>query len=268
MVNIQARLHDHYDEALKHFKKEQILGVFYYGSANYGTNNEDSDVDTKVIIIPTWEQLAFHYPPVSTTFQMPNSEEFLDCKDIREYFKQFRKQSINFLEILFTEYKIINLDYILLWKEIVDAREEIARYSERAAFNTIIGMAMRQMNEYKKLQFPTDEEGQLTRMPYHESKCLYNILRLEEFLDRYAAGVSYAECLKTQKADYLKAVKNEEYYDFETGEKIGDNAIRKMLELEEDYIFFTNLKEKKIENLLNSVAERIIRQSVEMEWRK
>ena len=119
MVDIQTRLQEHYNEALKHFKPNQIVGVFYYGSANYGLNTPYSDVDSKVIVVPTWEDLVFNRKAVSTTYHMPDSDECLDCKDIREYFKQFRKQSCNFLEILFTEYKILNPRYADTWNILV-----------------------------------------------------------------------------------------------------------------------------------------------------
>ena len=40
------------------FNENQILGVFLYGSQNYGLATKNSDVDTKVILIPTLEDLC------------------------------------------------------------------------------------------------------------------------------------------------------------------------------------------------------------------
>ena len=49
--------------------------------------------------------------PVSYTHIMENNEH-VDIKDIREMFDCFKKQNSNFLEILFTDYMIINDKYI------------------------------------------------------------------------------------------------------------------------------------------------------------
>ena len=40
------------------YPEKQIFGVFLYGSQNYGLDTENSDVDTKAIIIPTIEDLC------------------------------------------------------------------------------------------------------------------------------------------------------------------------------------------------------------------
>ena len=89
----------------KGYKEEQLLGIFLYGSQNYGCETEESDVDTKAIYIPTFEELCFD-DPVSKEIQLKN-DEHCEIKDIREMVKNFQKQNINFLEILFTD-KCIN----------------------------------------------------------------------------------------------------------------------------------------------------------------
>ena len=51
---IMAKVQEHYDEALKYFPEDRIVGIFAQGSPNYGLDYEDSDVDTKLIVLPTF----------------------------------------------------------------------------------------------------------------------------------------------------------------------------------------------------------------------
>ena len=86
-----------------------------YGLDIY-TDEYKSDIDTKVIVIPSLEDVVMNKKPISTTHVLPNNEH-LDIKDIRLYFDNFKKQNINFIEILFSPYYIVNPKYRDLWEE-------------------------------------------------------------------------------------------------------------------------------------------------------
>ena len=97
---IMKRMHEHYQRGVELYGESRIVGLFLQGSQNYGLDYEGSDIDTKLILTPTIEDIIFNRKPVSTTHVMEN-EEHLDAKDIRLYIQTFRKQNLNFLEILF-----------------------------------------------------------------------------------------------------------------------------------------------------------------------
>ena len=105
--DIFKRLQEHYLESKQYFAKNNIVGIFLQGSQNYGLETEDSDIDTKLITTPTLNDLIYNRKPMSTTHFRINKEH-IDFKDIRLMFDTFRKQNLNFIEILFTNYKIIN----------------------------------------------------------------------------------------------------------------------------------------------------------------
>ena len=134
-------VNEHYQEALEYFKEFQIVGVFLQGSQNYGLDYEKSDIDTKLIVIPSFEDIAFNRKPVSTTHVREN-DEHIDFKDIRLYMQTFRKQNLNFLEILFTDFKIVNPEHEANWGVLVDNRERIARYNPYQAIKSMKGIAM------------------------------------------------------------------------------------------------------------------------------
>ena len=138
---IMKRLQEHYDEALEYFPENRIVGIFLQGSQNYGLDYEGSDIDTKLIVVPSLEDIVLNKKPVSTTHVRAN-DEHIDFKDVRLYMDTFKKQNLNFLEILFTPFKIINPMYANEWNCLVEAREEIARMNEFRAVKSMKGIAL------------------------------------------------------------------------------------------------------------------------------
>ena len=111
MTRTHERVKEHYEEALEKFQKNNIVGIFLQGSQNYGLEIPESDVDTKLIITPSFKDIALNHKPISTTHVRAN-QEHIDFKDIRLYMETFRKQNLNFLEILFTDFFSINPLYV------------------------------------------------------------------------------------------------------------------------------------------------------------
>ena len=138
---INKELQKHYEEALKYFDEHHIVGIFLQGSQNYGLDVDGSDIDTKLIVTPTFKEIVRADNPVSTTHIMDN-DEHIDFKDVRLYIKTFLKQNPNFLEILFTRYFYINPLYKDLWMQLVEHREAIARYDIFANIKAIRGVAL------------------------------------------------------------------------------------------------------------------------------
>lgn len=82
----------------------------WQGSQNYNLDYEGSDIDTKAIMLPSFSDFVLNAKPLSTTHIMENNEH-VDFKDIRLMFDCIKKQNVNFVEILFTPYSIINPEY-------------------------------------------------------------------------------------------------------------------------------------------------------------
>ena len=201
---IMEQLNRHYQEALTLFPEDRIVGVFLQGSQNYGLDYEGSDIDTKCIVLPTLEDLIFNRKPVSTTHVLPN-EEHLDLKDVRLYFQTFRKQNLNFMEILFTKYKIVNPTYEPIWNRLIENNEQIARYNPVGAVKTMKGIAM---EKYHAMEHRYPSKVDLIDTWGYDGKQLSHLIRVDEYLARYIAGEPYADCLITKKPELLIATKN------------------------------------------------------------
>ena len=57
-------------------------------------------------------------------------------------FECFKKQNINFVELLFTQYYVLNPIYEELFAPMLDNAEKIARYNNYARVNCMCGMVV------------------------------------------------------------------------------------------------------------------------------
>jgi hypothetical protein len=174
-MTVFEKLQRHYDHVISIYGEKAVVGVFLYGSQNYQCATEDSDVDTKCILVPNLWHLAIE--PYKTV-ERHVAEEHCECMTISHMIANFKKQNINFLEILFTDYKIVNPIYEDLWNSLRAYRESIARYDPYAAIKSIGCQALHTIR-----QNPMD------------AKKIANGYRLYEFLVRYSKGIPYCECL-------------------------------------------------------------------------
>lgn len=207
--DVMKRVQEHYDAAVSMYG-DKVLGVFLQGSWNYGDAlcDEQSDVDTKCIVLPSFEDVCLNEKPVSCTHILENGEH-LDAKDLRLYMDFFRKQNINFVEVLFTEYKVVNSKYEKQWARLVEAREQVGRYDIKRALNCMTGMVY---EKDKALTHPYPTLVEKIEKYGYDGKQLSHAFRMYYFMGMYLAGVSYEECLKvkSEKADHLRKVKRNE----------------------------------------------------------
>lgn len=261
---IMERLQEHYNEALEHFPEEHIVGIFIQGSQNYGLDYEGSDIDTKLIIAPTFEEIAFNKSPVSTTHVRANNEH-IDFKDIRLYIETFRKQNLNFLEILFTPYKIINPLYEYEWEQLELHREEIARYDLKRAVHAMRGVAM---EKYHAMHHRYPSKVDIIDKYGYDPKQLHHLLRVEDYLERYIDGEAYIKCLQPTDAGYLLDVKTCPF-DLESADKIADRAIAHINEMCANFVDnYTGEINTKVDIVLNEVQFSIMKKAIKLDFDK
>ena len=191
MKSTMERVKEHLEESLLHFSEDQIVGVFLQGSQNYELDLPSSDVDTKLIVVPSFKEIALNSKPVSTTHIRAN-EEHIDFKDIRLYMETFRKQNLNFLEILFTHYQIVNPDYMAEWFRLYQAREQIARMNPFRAVKSMKGIAL---EKYHAMEHAYPSKIDVLAKYGYDPKQLHHLVRVDNYLTRYINGDSYEDCL-------------------------------------------------------------------------
>lgn len=146
MTSVMERVQKHYDKAIEHYGASAVLGVFCYGSWNYNTALENSDVDTKCILVPNLYSLAIKPYEVK---HLHIDDEVCECMSIMHMVTNWKKQNINFVEIMFTDYCIINPLYQEVWYGYFskEMRERIARYDIAAAVKSMSHQALHTMHQ-------------------------------------------------------------------------------------------------------------------------
>lgn len=252
----------HIEEFEKCYPNLEWFTLVIQGSQNYGldiyTEEYKSDIDTKMLVIPSLEDIVYNKKPISTTYILPNNEH-TDIKDIRLYFDNFKKQNINFVEILFSNYYIINPKYQDLWDELIKNRENIAHYNYNQTLRCIAGMSM----EKKKAlchPYPTIKE-KIDKYGY-DGKQLHHIIRMNDFIYAYTHNKLYKECLtylphkelmmeaKLNKFSLKEALELAEFFDNQTKE-MKDFYLKEPEEINQDAL-----------NTLNKVQYEVIKRKI------
>ena len=259
---IKSGLYLHLHTFEKNHPNLEWFALVIQGSQNYGldiyTEEYKSDIDTKMLVIPSLEDIVYNKKLISTTYILPNNEH-TDIKDIRLYFDNFKKQNINFVEILFSNYYIINPKYQDLWDELIKNRENIAHYNYNQTLRCIAGMSM----EKKKAlchPYPTIKE-KIDKYGY-DGKQLHHIIRMNDFIYAYTHNKLYKECLtylphkelmmeaKLNKFSLEEALELAEFFDTQTKE-MKDFYLKEPEDINQDAL-----------NVLNKVQYETIKRKI------
>lgn len=260
---IMQQVTSHYDKLCD--LGYNVVGVFLYGSQNYELDYEGSDIDTKAIVLPTLEDIVLNRQPVSTTIDMGNGC-LCDVKDIRKMFECFKKQNINFIELLFTKYYVLNPLYTDMYMPMLDNAEKIARYNNYASINCMSGMALEKnaalCHPYPSIKEKIDKYG-------YDTKQLHHIVRLQEFILRYCEGEEYRNILIPCDKEYLLKLKTEYFLSVEEAKKLAKETCDWMKNYKDSYMKVVPVKiDKEVESLMTNVMTELITFSIRREVTK
>lgn len=168
---------------------DRVVFISAVGSMNYGLFTETSDVDTKAVILPTYEELVLKKPE-SVTLQI--DDEQCSVKDLRVYINELKKQGINVLETLVTNYYLVNGKFLNQVEQLRSWAEEICHYDENKFLSSTIGAACpyaRRWNLAYKNYLESDNEPALD----YKSAC--NIVRLYNTIHAYVQGENFKSAI-------------------------------------------------------------------------
>ena len=193
---IMQRVQEHYDylQSLGY----EVVCVCLQGSQNYGLDEYSdeymSDIDTKAIVSPPLDDFIAAAPPVSTVVIMDNNEH-AEVKDIRVMFDMFKKANISYIELLFTEFKIINPEWAEFIEPLFANRDLISKYNRNQFLRCIAGMAM---EKRKALCHPYPNLIEKIEKYGYDGKQLHHCVRLYNFIERFVNGESLDTCYKVK----------------------------------------------------------------------
>lgn len=265
-IDIINRVQEHLDAALTEYPDMDWFVIVAQGSMNYGMMDEESDVDTKLLSVPDLREIVLNTKPRNKVFEMPNGEH-VDIKDVREYFKIFRKSNINFVEILFSDYWVVNEKYEDLWFDLRNRAEDLAHINPYAAVSCMGGMSKEKYHSLTH-EYPS-------RMPWikkygYDPKQLSHLLRIYYFIKLYTTNTPYKDCIYLKDNDtremLLKYKRNGNGLNKEQalalGEEISkeiDNIVAKFRNI------YKNEIDKELDSFLNNILYRLICRALKKE---
>lgn len=205
---IMKRVNEHF-EYLKSCGYE-VMFTALQGSQNYGldeySDEYTSDIDTKSVVLPSLDDFVYNEKPISTIRIMPDSEEHAEVKDIRVMFEMFRKENLSYIELLYSDYVVINPKY-LHWVDLLfNNRERIVNADKHRFLMALMGTAYEKRKQLCH-PFPTVED-KINKYGY-DGKQLSHCARIAEFMTRYTSGEPVAACFKTKQKEYLLELKKQ-----------------------------------------------------------
>ena len=207
---IMDNLKDKYDYLLE--KGYKVMALFLQGSQNYNLDIYDgdykSDIDAKAIILPTLQEIILNKTPISTTLVLEN-DEHIEVKDIRIMKDMFIKQNISYIELLYTNFRIVNQEYKEYIDQLLMMRDSIATINKNQFLRCIKGMSMEKV---KAMEHPYPTLIDKINKYGYDPKQLHHIIRLCEFVERYLIQKeSLKDCYLSSQKEFLIDVKKGKY---------------------------------------------------------
>ena len=266
---IMKRVQEHYDylQSLGY----EVVCVCLQGSQNYGLDEYSdeymSDIDTKAIVLPPLDDFIAASPPVSKVVIMDNNEH-AEVKDIRVMFEMFKKANISYIELLFTDFKIINPEWAEFIELLFANRELISKYNRTQFLRCIAGMAY---EKRKALCHPYPGIIEKIEKYGYDGKQLHHIARLYEFLTRFNSGESIENCFKSNNREELMMYKKQMNADgsilsAEDAVKIADELVSRITALKDYMIDHYHIKVKSTAiKILDEIKYNIIKEMLRRE---
>lgn len=245
-----------YNDAISKYGENHIIGTFLYGSQNYNLATSTSDVDTRTLIIPSFNDIVLSNKEIAIEKCLDDGSHS-NIEDIRHFARALRKQNICFLEILFTDYFKINPVYKYIWDKLLNYKEEIARMNPGNFVRAIIGMSVQQHDKVLG--------SSLTNKLGYNGKALAMLLRLEYMLEKYIAGLPFKDCLVVDEhtKDRILTYKISETIPLATAIKESDRAYLNIKTMSDSLLLSENLAENiATVNFINSVVADLIKPSL------
>lgn len=199
---IEERLQEHLSEAMRENDISDWFVIASNGSMNYGLDNDNSDIDSKLLTVPSLKKLIDNKRDNTTHFMRDNWEH-VEVKDVAFYMNTVLKQNINFVETLFAKAVIVNPRYKNDWEMLYENRELIARYDTKRAVKCMYGMMVQKRQD---METWTEARAKSFHEFGYDTKSFHHLIRLHYFLQHYIVdGWSYEDCLtKRNDTEYEK----------------------------------------------------------------
>lgn len=190
-ANVQEKMEKTWEHCIALYGAERCIALCHHGSYNYECALPDSDVDAKLMVVPSWDEIIHCAKPASETIGGPYGD--INVTDVRLFIgNNLHKQNFNFIECLFTPYMCVNPAYADLWDVLIQNREAIAHYNPIGAVRTMMGQAENQYWRWDR---------------FDNQKTLYHMMRIHWAIFNYVKGEPFSKGLVPGNRDLIMAVR-------------------------------------------------------------
>lgn len=202
-----------------------LLGVFLFGSQNYGLELEHSDIDVKAIYLSKQKEDFQNTDKkifLSTgIFTRTEPEGQINAFPPEVFVTDLATNYHTWFEILYTDYYIINPKYAIVWNEILSLRENIAKQDRFSFLDAQLNCIVE--------QFPMALMGEDSVLI---NKRLATFYRLKFLVEKYVLDFPYEWCLTPteEERDFLLNIKNQASYNSEQCQSLTEQIINELTE--------------------------------------
>lgn len=270
---VRKRLKEHLDEALQNPKIHDWFMIAVNGSYNYNMDTPQSDIDSKLLVIPSLEQLV-NGKSLNYLYCMSDNGEHVEVKDIRHYFATMLKQNINFVETLYAQVWIVNPVYMRLFHYLFEMRDVISGCNPIATIHCIQGTAYQ---KYKQMLQSSPARAADIENYGFDRKSLHHLVRCVFFGECYMEGTSYQECLQNNDVPNIRRMimnlKTTTVLNREQAINIAEDMLNEFDKKVDSYLTTIKPFQKdfsalsaQIKDFLDTLAFEIIKQSIAKEY--
>lgn len=195
-------------------KDYEFVFTSLYGSQNYNLDNENSDKDYKMAVVPSLDILVLDSKQYSKIEETEHG--LIEIKDIRNTFTAFKKMSIVDLEVLFSKEFITNKKYKEEVDKLLAMREELVAANPFRLYQVMLGIMT---SSTKKKYNP---------------KYFAQSIRYYDLFDRYLVkGENFKSALDTSKSELYQLMKDVKFGRADEEETI--EKVEKMIDVVKGY---------------------------------
>lgn len=230
------------------------------GSVNRNLNDENSDLDYKIFVLPSFEEL--YEGKVYKSFTTSNEED-IEIHDIRKLEKLLYNSNLTYLELFFSlNVKLYGYEEIL---ELFMMREELPRINLKALYNSCLGMFNGQMKNLQK-ENSLMRESIINKYGYNTKKAMMAMHFLKFITKYYKTDFRYfgmSIWYTDEERDFMLSIKNGAY-NYDDIMKLLDEELKRAESLKSIYHSFDVDEKtyKQVKSLLRKLVKNNIINSI------
>lgn len=222
------------------------------GSVNRNLHDENSDIDIKMFVLPTFDDL--YESKVYKNFTT-SDEQDVEIHDIRKLSKLLYNSNLSYLELFFSAVKDTN-GYSKM-DALVDMREELPKINLQSLYNSCLGMFNGQKKDLTNANSELQKEI-ISKYGYNTKKAMM-AMHFLKFITRYYetdfSNFQHAIWYENRDRDFMLSIKHGKY-DFYQVSKMLEDELDKAETLKSQYHSF------EINNETNDKVNKLIKDMV------